>query len=522
MPTLLAFALLCTVACKKEKNTPTPQLTADKTELRLTGEVNYTDSIAINANVPWVLTLSAATDWLEVDAVNGEGNAVVHIKNTKENNGTQNKEVVLTLTCSDNRISAVQIKVSQKPYLKLLLSKLLGGNGTDNLLATAPSADGGQILVGHTNSSMNGDVTGTGHGGTDVWVVKLTSTGTVEWSKMLGGSKNDYGVAISPTSDGGYMIAGSTDSNDGDVTGNHGYDDYWVIKLNSSGTVLWSKTFGGSDVDQPSAITGTQDGGCIVVGGTYSRDGDVTGKLNGSDCWVIKISSNGAIQWNKALGGYGYDKAYSVAVVSGGSYLIAGNTESIDGDVTSQHGGSDGWVAKLSSNGDLIWQKALGGNGYDALNSIVSLPGDEMVVCGSSGSKEGDINGHHGADDGWVAKLSKNGDLQWSKVFGGTNDDFLRSMMTMPDGSIMVTGQSESNDGDLPSNHGKDDLTLLKINNKGEKVWLKTFGGSGSEDGLFLSRTSEGKYWIGGISSSADGDVSGQHGNDDGWLLQFE
>jgi hypothetical protein len=164
---------------------------------------------------------------------------------------------------------------------------------------------------GQTNST-NGDVT-VHIGNTDLWVVKLDATGNVQWDKTFGGSANDHANAIHPTTDGGYVIAGYTGSNDVDVTDNQGWDDFWVVKLDATGLLQWQSTYGGSNVDRAHSIAPAMDGGYIVAGYTVSSDGDVTDHHGNQDYWVVKLDAVGILQWQRTLGGSDLDEANSVA-----------------------------------------------------------------------------------------------------------------------------------------------------------------------------------------------------------------
>jgi len=180
-----------------------------------------------------------------------------------------------------------------------------------------------------------------------IWSFTTIQSPGIEWQRALGGSNLDTTYSIQQTSDGGYIVAGYTESNDGDVSGNHGYYDFWVVKLDGNGNIQWQKCLGGSTHDAPFSIQQTSDGGYIVAGCTYSNDGDVSGNHGKDDFWVVKLDSDGNIQWQKALGGSSNDWAHSVQQTSDGGYIVAGDTYSNDGDVSGYHRDGDFWVVKL-------------------------------------------------------------------------------------------------------------------------------------------------------------------------------
>ncbi len=163
----------------------------------------------------------------------------------------------------------------------------------------------------------------------------------LQWQKALGGDTTDEATSIQQTKDGGYIIGGTSTSNNGDVSENHGHEDYWIIKLDADRNIEWQKSFGGSDRDALTSIVQTNDGGYIAAGSTRSNDGDVKNNHGDIDCWVIKLKSNGSIQWKKTYGGSRYDEANSIQQTVDGGFVIAGSTSSNDGDVTGNRGGFD-------------------------------------------------------------------------------------------------------------------------------------------------------------------------------------
>ncbi|MCD6449891.1 MAG: PEGA domain-containing protein, partial [Thermotogaceae bacterium] len=171
---------------------------------------------------------------------------------------------------------------------------------------------------------------------------------SIIWQKALGGSSKDWAYSIQQTSDGGYIVAGWTRSYyNGDVSEYHGYIDAWVVKLGESGNIEWQKALGGSEGDEAHSIQQTRDGGYIVAGCTRSNDGDVSGNHGKVDAWVVKLGESGNIEWQKALGGSFWDKAYSIQQTSDGGFIVAGRTASNDGDVSGNHGEVDAWIVKL-------------------------------------------------------------------------------------------------------------------------------------------------------------------------------
>src|SRR5580765_679110 len=170
----------------------------------------------------------------------------------------------------------------------------------------------------------------------------------LQWQKSYGGSENDFAFSIKQITDGGYIVAGQTASNNGNVHGNHGDEDYWVIRLNKTGTLKWQKALGGTADESAFAVQQTTDGGFIVAGQSSSSNGNVTGNHGNLDFWVVKLDGNGNLTWQKSLGGSNSDFATSIQQTFDGGYIVAGGSCSNNGDVSGHHGNvsflSDYWV----------------------------------------------------------------------------------------------------------------------------------------------------------------------------------
>ncbi len=400
--------------------------------------------------------------------------------------------------------------------------KTLGGTGVDNTFSVWPTTDGGYITAGYSDSN-DGDVAGN-HGGLDYWVVKTDVAGNISWQKSLGGSGQDIPYAIQQTGDGGYIVAGSTTSNDGDVSGNHGNDDYWVVKLDASGNIVWQKTLGGSGTDDAKYIQQTSDGGYIVAGVSTSLNGDVTGNHGTGvdmDYWVVRLDGSGNIIWQKSLGGPGADYSSCVQQTSDGGYIVAGSSYSKTGDVSGNHNGYDYWVVKLGGSGNIVWQKSLGGSDDDNAYSIQPTADGGYVVAGVAKSMDGDVSGSHGID-AWTVKLDGSGNIVWQKALGGTGTDVANAIQQTSDGGYIVAGYTSSTDGDVTSNYGVVDYWVVKLNSSGNIVWQKSMGGSGIDIANAIHQTTDGGYIVAGYSTSTDGEVSGNHGgSSDIWIVKL-
>jgi uncharacterized delta-60 repeat protein len=397
--------------------------------------------------------------------------------------------------------------------------KSLGGSSDDYAYSVQQTTDGGYIVAGYSESN-DYHVT-ENKGGSDYWIVKLTSEGTLDWQKSLGGSSDDYAYSIQQTTDDGYIVAGFSESNDYDVTKNNGVRDYWIVKLTSSGDIDWQKSLGGSWYEEASSIQQTTDGGYIVAGWVNSEDGDVSENHGLVDYWMIKLTAAGNIDWQKSLGGSGWDVAYSIEQTTDGGYIIAGYSESNDGNVSGNHGNYDYWIVKLTSSGDIDWQKSLGGSGWDVAYSIEQTTDGGYIAAGYSDSNDGDVSGNHGSNDYWIIKLTATGDIEWQKSLGGSSPDYAYSVQQTTDGGYIIAGYSWSVDGDILENHGYHDYWIVKLNSAGVIDWQKSLGGSYNDYAYSIKQTTDGGYIIAGTSWSDDGDVSGNHGVYDFWIVKI-
>ncbi len=426
----------------------------------------------------------------------------------------------LTVTDGAGCIAIANTVISFTGQPILEWQKALGGSVDDYGYSSSTTNDGGFIIAGKT-SSNDGDVVGN-NGGEDSWIIKTNSLGVIEWKKSLGGSLNERTYAIQQTSDGGYVGSGRTSSNNGDVSGNNGGADYWVFKLDNLGNLIWQKTLGGSNQEQSFSMEETSDKGFIIAGNSNSNDGDVTSTAALDDYWIVKLDQEGNIEWENSFGGTGFDEVYSISQTKDGGYVAAGSTTSIDGDVTGNHGSYDFWVIRLNPLGDLMWQKALGGSSEDIAKSIKQTIDGGFIVAGHSGSADGDVTGNNGGNDYWIVKLDASANISWQKSIGGTGDDRAISVVLSPQGEYVIAGWSDSSNGDVINPIGGVNYWIIELSTTGTINWQKTLGGtSNSEQPSDIDIAADGGYLVTGHTGSNDIDVSGNHGGLDYWIVKL-
>jgi len=342
--------------------------------------------------------------------------------------------------------------------------KHYGGTSQDFGLCVDQTSDGGYIMAGYSESYTYGD--------DDFAIYKLDSSGNKVWFKHYGGTSDDIGHSIQQTSDGGYIVAGDTNSY------TYGGSDSAIYKLNSSGNKVWFKHYGGINSDFANCIQQTSDGGFIVAGSTLSYT------HGNADFAIYKLNSSGNKVWFKHYGGSAQDYGRSVRQTSDGGYIVAGNTYSYT------YGDYDFGVYKLDSNGNKVWFKHYGGTSQDFGLCVDQTSDGGYVVAGYTSSYT------HGSQDFAIYKLDSNGNKVWFKHYGGNDYDWGRSIQQNSDGGYIVAGYTQS------YTHGLYDFSIYKLNSAGNKVWFRHYGGTQNDEAYSIRQISDGGYIVAGITES--------------------
>jgi hypothetical protein len=328
--------------------------------------------------------------------------------------------------------------------------KTLGGSDRDGALNIIKTNDGNFLILAGAGS-VDGDLTGLGDG---AWLIKMGKNGNVIWQKRV---SNAGAAAIIPAAGGGYMLLGNANSSSG-------FSDYQVTKITDDGNKIWQKTYGGTGADAAYSIVAASDNGYIIAGSAQSNDGDVTGNHGFDDFWIVKIDDNGNKVWQKSYGGTNVEFCNSITKTNDGGYVIAGITESNDGDVSGNHGSSDNWVIKIDAAGNKVWQKTLGGSNQERAYHILSTSDGGLLVSGLTWSSDGDVASFHGATDAWVVKLGSNGNKIWEKTLGGTDEEWINFALEVTPNNYVLVGATFSDDIDVVGLHGYGDAWLMKLN----------------------------------------------------------
>jgi lysophospholipase L1-like esterase len=353
-------------------------------------------------------------------------------------------------------------------------NKTFGGASDDGVGAGAypmqPTADGGYILAGSTNSY--------GAGGGDAWLIKTDSDGNKIWEKNFGGANDDWANSVQQTSDGGYILAGGTQSFGA------GGMDFWLIKTDAEGNKLWDSTFGGGSNEIANSVRQTSDGGYILAG------------AGPGDAWLIKTDSDGNKIWDKAFGGSNDDWAHLVQLTSDGGYILGGRKEA-RGSAS-----GDAWIVKTDAEGSELWERTFGGSDTDMINSVQPTADGGYILAGwtySYGAGSGDL---------WIIKTDAEGNRLWDKTFGGAGLDQALSVQSTSDNGYILAGSTESYGA------GSGDAWLIKTDAEGNELWNKTLGGVNWDGACAGQPDDDGGYILVGTTGSYGA------GSNDAWLIK--
>lgn len=402
----------------------------------------------------------------------------------------------------------------------------IGGTKNESAQSVVNTPDGGYAVLGYTQS-MDGDISNKTDTSFDYWLLKFDASGQQQWQKVYGGSDDDRGEDLITTNDGGYAILGSSKSNDGDVSNNSGSNDFWVAKLDASGTIIWEKSFGYVGADSAFSIIQTQDNGFLLSGvlDVSASDGAGNNRMNmerhaGGDYWVIKIDAMGELQWSRYFGGTFTDTAYDSVQTQDGNFLIMGSSDSDDVDINNNKGTYDFWVVKLNNTGTLLWEKSFGGTEIDEARAITTTADGNFFIAGDSRSNDIDLSTNNGAADVWIIKINSDGDLLWEKTFGGSSFDGVKAIYKTQNNEFLVAGNSRSSDGNLTKNNGQNDAWIFKINAQGNVMWQKTIGGNDVDLLMGITELNNGSIVGVGNSNSSDIDISENKGFSDVLIIK--
>lgn len=430
---------------------------------------------------------------------------------------------------------------------------IYGGTFVDYLLDAKPTADGGFILVGASNSDADGNKTepsispGINSFFYDYWVVKIDAFGIVEWDNNIKAKGIDFAYSVIPTSDGGYLLGGASASGGAEKTAAQiGEYDYWILKLDATGTILWQQSYGDIEDDFLYHVLQTADGGYLLTG--YSEFGPASMTWGSRDGLVIKTDANGNVQWQQYLGTSNTDVLLAAVQSPDGGYLVVGGSDGgsnpAGGKSTASYGNFDMWVVKLDATGTIQWDEVFGGDGEDIGSDIILTQDGGIAVAGSTNSTSGSGNKtapNFGFTDYWLVKMDNFHTKQWDQAYGGLdhdiglNDDIILQKITKvlqaPDGHFLLGGTAYATGSTTTSTksdpgYGKQDYWTVFTDANGNYISDKAWGGENIDQLNAIMRTSNGGYAIAGYSVSDTTDTKSHfpfYGETpDYWLIKID
>ncbi len=451
-PILFLFIL---VGCGKDDGSPMTDDTVDD-------PIDDGTSGNFNGELQWLKTFGGSNiDQATAIVESADGNYIL-VGSTYSNDG----DLAGLKTGMDSDFWV--LKLSKEGAV--IWNKIYGGEDDELATGITRTNDGGYAISGYSRS--DNCFVGSNGGFHDFWILKIDANGNEVWCQNYGYPGSDQATAIFETQENDLFVTGFLDVTASEGEGNegrgnngtlHGVGEYWSIKTNSSGDFDWKRYFGGSNNDRSYDAIQTNDGGFMVIGASESDDFDIIDSKGSYDFWAVKINADGALQWTKSFGGSEIDVAYSITPTPDGNFLIAGDTRSFDMDVTENNGNADMWLIKINPNGNIIWEKNFGGSEFDSAKDIIPISDGNYLITGSSRSSNADVSSNNGQNDAWCIVVNGNGEMVFEKNIGGSNLDFSEAAIYTSDGSVIIVGNTESNNGDISENKGIKDLLVYKL-----------------------------------------------------------
>ena len=389
-------------------------------------------------------------------------------------------------------------------------------NGAEEVIYDSKTGiNGGYVVVGaDTGFSFNKAQALTKSFPGRPWIAKLDNSGNRTWNNKLekNGLFSHFSgfTSVCKSLNGLYVAAGYAQSPSNVI----------VAAYDASGLLVWDTAYGGSGIDRANCIQPTSDGGFILAGYTTSNNGAVSGNHSPgvADIWLVKMDANRVIQWQKCYGGSGADTAYTVLPTPDNGFVVAGVSASANGDLTGNNGLSDGWVFKINSTGNFVWQKNIGSGGHEAFRSIVINSDSSYTLTGYTTSPSVLSNGLKGRSDIWTIKIAgNNGSVIWSKGYGGSLDEQGFSIQRTPGNGYLVAGYTDSPDGDVTNKSGASDAWLLNLDSEGSLLWQKTAGGNRSDVATTAFYSSENEY----VATGFTGPLTATGDSTDGYFVRL-
>ncbi len=335
----------------------------------------------------------------------------------------------------------------------------------------------------------------------------LSAQGSIILQKQFGGTGDEESENVIQTSDENFVVVARSTSSNFDVPQNFGFEDIYIFKVDENLDTIWTSILGGTQEDYSYDIIETSEGDLVLCAATYSNNLDAEGNAGMLDGLVAKLNANGDKLWTKVFGGSRNDELFTLVEVQDG-YLLAGQTSSPEISEGIASDDSNAWLLKLDKDGEQQWSRTLGGSKDDRINSLSNSTNNNIIAAGQTRSEDGDLNSSNGYFDAWFMILNEQGELLLSKNYGGLAGDVAVDVDQLNDGSFGMLCETRSFDGDVIGNHGNEDYWFLKLDDQGEIIWQKSIGGSLQDNPRSFTETEMGAIVMIGTTLSNDFDVS--------------
>lgn len=461
---LLIFGGMLFMGCsKKDENPPIDDTTNTDDD---TGTTDDVTSGPFLGEIDWIKTYGGSDIDQAVAIVEADDGNYIVAGSTRSTDGE-----LASKPTSDSDYWVLKISSTDG---SIIWNKIYGGTEDEVASNITKTSDGGYVLSGYSRSPNDQCGSQANAGFHDYWLLKIDGSGNEIWCQNFGYSGSDQAYDVFETNEGGFFATGFFDvsasggegNNDRQGAGNeHGVGEFWAIKMDANGEFIWTRYFGGYNNDRSYDALQTPDNGFLLIGSSESiveENSDIEFNHGSYDFWVVKVNSAGTKEWTKTYGGEEIDVAYAITPTSDGNYFIVGDSRSGDQDVGSNYGNADVWLIKISPTGQLLMEKNYGGIQFDSAKSILPISDGNYLISGATRSESNDVSSNNGENDAWVFVIDAQGTLLFEKAIGGSSLDFAEDAL-QSNGKLIVVGNTESNNGDIPMNKGIKDLLIVKI-----------------------------------------------------------
>lgn len=411
-------------------------------------------------------------------------------------------------------LASASFSWSQSDQSMVHWQKSLGAQGEDALNDMVKDSDNNFYVVGSTQTAGSQTV--------DILISKFSASGIEIWSKTIGESGDDRGIAIELINNQPFVLASSTSST-GIFAGNHGREDIYLIRLNASGNLLGSSHYGGNFADIPTDLSKTASGDLLIAAHSKSTEGFFDINKGQNDMWIVRVNDHGDLIWKRNYGGMDEDFSTNVHELPNGEIVFSGHSASFDGDISVNYGDFDLSLFKLTSNGAILWERNYGGQQSEISIDLLINEEGHIFMAGNTQSLSFDVSKNAGFSDAWVLEINAlNGAILWEATHGSEFSDYATSLKMGANNQLYLMGTTNAPMFHGEQSNGNEDAWLAHVNSPESINHLALFGGDGFESVCNFCVNSDGSILMIGTSNSQNDLFSTNKGKSDGWISKLE